>query len=42
MYEHINLDFDSKTWLALKKYYFLIRKIAKERIVKEMKKIFKK
>ena len=40
MYENINLNFDSKTWLALKKYYFLIRKIAKERIVKEMKKVF--
>ena len=42
MYEHINLDFESKTWLAMKKYYFLIRKIAKERVVQEMKKVFKK
>jgi len=41
-YEHINLDFDSKTWLSLKKYYFLIRKVAKERVVQEMKKVFKK
>jgi len=36
------LDFESKTWLAMKKYYFLIRKIAKERVVQEMKKVFKK
>ncbi len=41
-YEHINLDFDPKTWLALKKYYFLIRKVAKERVIQEMKKVFKK
>jgi len=40
--KHINLDFDSKTWLALKKYYFLINKVAKERVIKEMKKVFKK
>lgn len=42
MHTHINLDFDSKTWLALKKYYFLIRKIATERIIQEIKKVFKK
>jgi len=41
-YEHINLDFDPKTWLSLKKYYFLIRKVAKERIIQETKKVFKK
>lgn len=40
-YECINLDFDSKTWLALKKYYFLIRKVAKERVIQEIKKVFK-
>jgi len=40
-YENINFDFDSKTWLSMKKYYFLIRKIAKERIIQEMKKVFK-
>jgi len=41
-YEHINLDFDTKTWTSLKKYYFLIRKVAKERVIQEMKKVFKK
>ena len=39
-YEHINLDFDTPTWLSMKRYYFLLRKIAKERIIKEMKKVF--
>ncbi len=42
VYEDINFDFDNKTWLSLKKYYFLIRKIANERIIQEMKKVFKK
>ncbi len=41
-YDWINLDFESKTWLAMKKYYFLLRKIAKERVIQEMKKVFKK
>jgi hypothetical protein len=36
------LDFDSKTWLAMKKFYYLLRKIAKERVIQEMKKVFKK
>jgi len=42
MYEHINFDFESKTWLAMKKYYFLIRKVANERVIQEMKKVFRK
>ena len=41
-YEHINFDFETKTWLAMKKYYFLIRKVANERVIQEMKKVFKK
>ncbi len=40
-YEHINFDFETKTWLAMKKYYFLIRKVANERVIQEMKKVFK-
>ena len=42
VYDWINLDFDSKTWLAMKKFYYLLRKIAKERVIQEMKKVFKK
>jgi len=38
----INFDFDWKTWAGMKKYYFLLRNVAKERVVQEMKKVFKK
>lgn len=41
-YENVNFDFDSKTWISLKKYYFFVRKIAKERINQEIKKVFDK
>ena len=41
-HENINFDFETKTWLAMKKYYFLIRKVANERVIQEMKKVFKK
>ena len=40
-YEHINFDFDSKTWLSCKKYYYTIPNIAKERIIQEIIKVFK-
>ncbi len=40
-YDWINLDFEWKTWLAMKKFYFLLRNIAKERVIQEMKKVFK-
>jgi len=40
IHEHINLDFESKTWISLKKFYFLIRKVAKERVIQEIKKVF--
>ncbi len=36
----INFDFDTKTWISMKKYYFLLRNIAKERIIQEMKRVF--
>lgn len=39
-FENVKFDFDWKTFTALKKYYFLIEKIAKERIIQEIKKVF--
>lgn len=39
-FDTVNFDFDWRTFLSLKKYYFLVNKLAKERLSQEIKKVF--
>ncbi|MBP7007426.1 hypothetical protein KBB05_01520 [Patescibacteria group bacterium] len=33
-------DFEKETWIGMKKHYFLIKNLSKERIHEEIKKVF--